>query len=49
MGDRAHVAKKEKKMNFKQGQKRDGVGTKRRVIQLYVPKKSPGMKHKTSC
>jgi len=49
VGDRAPVAKKEKKMNFKQGKKREGVGTKRRVIQLYVPQKSPGIKQKTSC
>ncbi|MEP6501035.1 hypothetical protein [Microcoleus vaginatus] len=38
MGDRAHVAKKEKKMNFTQGKKREDVGRKRRVAQLYVPK-----------
>ncbi|MEG4279033.1 hypothetical protein QUA62_16360 [Microcoleus sp. MON1_C1] len=38
VGDRAHVAKKEKKMNFTQGKKREDVGRKRRVAQLYVPK-----------
>ncbi|UNU17870.1 hypothetical protein D0A34_02435 [Microcoleus vaginatus PCC 9802] len=37
VGDRAHVAKKEKKMNFKQGKKREDFGTKRRVAQLYLP------------
>ncbi|MEG4036804.1 hypothetical protein QUA03_23615 [Microcoleus sp. S36b_A4] len=31
VGDRAHVAKKEKKMNVKRGKKREDVGTKRRV------------------
>ncbi|MEG5163651.1 hypothetical protein QUB37_25015 [Microcoleus sp. AT3-A2] len=35
VGDRAHVAKKEKKMNVKRGKKREDVGTKRRVAQLY--------------
>ncbi|MEG4962254.1 MULTISPECIES: hypothetical protein [unclassified Microcoleus] len=37
VGDRAHVAKKEKKMNIKRGKKRDDVGIKRRVAPLYLP------------
>ena len=37
VGDRAHVAKKEKKMNFKKSKKREDFGTKRRVAQLYLP------------
>ncbi|MEG4488365.1 hypothetical protein [Microcoleus sp. D2_18a_B4] len=37
VGDRTHVAKKEKKMNVKRGKKREDVGTKRRVAQLCLP------------